>query len=211
MSHHAGLLSGERSTMADTIQRYSSSLLSRCSLLCLEDEVALRVCISFDPWDSHVMQLCSAVTADSGNADDAKHLGGWFIWEVCVSMCMWGSNRACIYACVCGRVRKRNGGIISFVCLQASCLSRFLKRDEMMQYWVWFPFHSLHASASGRGVHHVCIRLKSVWSSAHWKVCIHLDILSLVCVQVIEELLVWVAHIQTKGMCAKVSHEHRSN
>lgn len=47
--HNAGLLTDERNTMADTIPRYSSSLLSRSSLLFLEDEVALRVCISFDP------------------------------------------------------------------------------------------------------------------------------------------------------------------
>lgn len=43
--------------MADTIMCFLSLLLSCCSLLCLEDEVALRVCISFDSRDSHVMQL----------------------------------------------------------------------------------------------------------------------------------------------------------
>lgn len=49
MHHHAGFLNGKRSTIADTIRCYLSLLLSCCSLLCLEDEVALRVCISFDP------------------------------------------------------------------------------------------------------------------------------------------------------------------
>lgn len=56
MWHNAGLLTEERNTMADTIACYSSWLLSRSSLLFLEDEVALRACISFDPRDPRVMQ-----------------------------------------------------------------------------------------------------------------------------------------------------------
>lgn len=97
MHHRTGLFTDERSTMADTIQRCLSLMLSCCSLLCLEDEVALRVCISFDPRDSHVMQLCSAVMTDSGNADDAKRSGGWFIWEVCVSICVRATRLMCIW------------------------------------------------------------------------------------------------------------------
>lgn len=57
-----------------------------------------------------------------------------------------------------------------------------------------FPFHSLHASMSGQGIHHVCICLKSIWST-YWKVCIRPNILSLVHFQVIKESLFGVAHI----------------
>lgn len=52
----------------------------------------------------------------------------------CVFPCVCEGATELAYMRVCVRARKRNGGIISFVCLQASCLSRFLKRDEMMQY-----------------------------------------------------------------------------
>lgn len=87
-------------------------------------------------------------------------------------------------------VRKRNGTINCFVCLSV-CLSVFFffasLQDDAVFSLIGFPFHSLHASVSGQGMHHVCICLKSVWST-YWKVCIHLNILSLVCIQVIKEL-----------------------
>lgn len=67
------------------------------------------------------------------------------------------------------------------MCLQAVRLCA-TPQDDAGSSPIGFPFHSPHASVSGRGIHPVCIRLKSIWS-AYWKVCIHLNILSLVCVQ----------------------------
>ena len=81
------------------------------------------------------MQLCSAVTASSGNADDAAHLGGWFIWEVSMCVCV----------CVCEREREREREREEEECL--SCMF-FCK---VMQSLVLIGFHSLHASVSGRG------------------------------------------------------------
>lgn len=58
-------------------------------------------------------------------------------------------------------------------------------QDDAVLSLIGFPFHSLHASLSGQGIHHVCICLKSIWGT-YWKVCIHPYILSLVGVQVIK-------------------------
>lgn len=90
----------------------------------------------------------------------------------------------CVRLFVC--VRKRNGEIVCFA-ICAFDLFATLEDDAVLRL-IGLSFHSLHASVSAHGVHCVCVRLKSMWST-YWKVCIHLNILLLVYVQVITELL----------------------
>lgn len=103
----------------------------------------------------------------------------------CAFKYVWEQPGSCAY--VCGE--EGWGYYLFCVCFQTVCLSIFFffLQDDAVLSLIGFPFHSLHASVSGQGIHHVCICLKSVWST-YWKVCIHLNILSLVCVQVIKEL-----------------------
>lgn len=37
--------------------------------------------------------------------------------------------------------------------------------DDAVLSLIGFLFHSLYASVSGRGIHNVCIHLKSTWST----------------------------------------------
>lgn len=117
----------------------------------------------------------------------------WYIrqWMICIFKECWAS---------------------CFACSWTSCLSLFscnTRRCSIEFDRISISFPACFGVWTGR-VHRVCIRLK-LMRSIYWKVWTHRNILSLVCIQVIKELLFWVAHIQTKCTCVKFRREHSSN